>query len=180
MKKIILIKTVLLTAMFSYGQQQPGKYFLYAQGGYKSSGYIKESGLHSIVSEKETAHHKCIVLNAGLLVSVGNKWRVGPAFTYDHFGTKHRSVEFSNLSYMLRCDRIWKTSNSYTLYSGLSLGVRKVRRFDDEIETGRYTTLGYQVYLLGAELKLGSFAIKADAGYGVAGVVSIGGRYRFK
>ena len=178
MKKNTLILILLLASTLSFCQQHE-KYVFYVQGGYKSSGYIKESGHNEIVSAKETQHHKCIVLNAGFLVNVADKWRVGPAFTYDHFGTKRRSAEFSNLSYMLRCDRTWKSAKTYSLYSGASLGIRKVRRFDNEIETGRYTTFGYQVYLIGAELKSGSFAIDANAGYGVSGILNFGLKCRF-
>lgn len=116
MVKGICLSLLLILSMISYGQQQ-GKLSFYAQGGYKSSGYIKESAHNEIASAKETAHHKCIVLNAGFLVNIADKWRIGPAFTYDHFGTKHRSVEFSNLSYMLRCDRTWKAAKTYSLYS---------------------------------------------------------------
>lgn len=178
MKKHTLIVTLLLASTLSFCQQHK-KYVLYVQGGYKSSGYIQESAHNEIASAKETAHHKCIVLNAGFLVNIAAKWRIGPAFTYDHFGTKHRSVEFSNLSYMLRCDRTWKSAKTYSLYSGVSLGIRKVRHFDEEVETGRYTTLGYQVCLIGAELKMGPFAIDANAGYGVSGILNFGLKYRF-
>lgn len=178
MVKGICLSLLLILSMISYGQQQ-GKLSFYAQGGYKSSGYIKESAHNEIASAKETAHHKCIVLNAGFLVNIADKWRIGPAFTYDHFGTKHRSVEFSNLSYMLRCDRTWKAAKTYSLYSGVSLGIRKVRRFDDEVETGRNATLGYHVYLIGAELKFGPFAIDANAGYGVSGILNFGLKYRY-
>src|SRR5712671_4649604 len=115
-------------------QQQPGKFLLYAQGGYMSSGYIKKSGEKEIVSTTETRHHKCIILNAGFLVSLSQKWRIGSVFVYDHFGTKRRSVEYSNLSYMIRCDRIWKETKKYSFYSGLAFGIRKIRRFEDETE----------------------------------------------
>lgn len=178
MKKIFKIFLVLLSFSAS-AQQQQEKFSFYVQGGYMSSGYIKESALKEIVSAKETQHHKCIILNAGFLFRISDKWRIGPAFTYDHFGTKHRSVEFSNLSYMIRTDRIWKETKSFSLYSGLSLGIKKVRRFDDEIETARYHRPACQLYLLGVEFRSGHFSIDANAGYGVSGILNIGARYRF-
>ena len=157
MKKLILAFVILLP-LSVLAQQRPGKYLFYIQGGYMSSGYIKESGQKEIVSEK---------------------WRIGPAFTYDHFGTKHRSVEYSNLSYMMRCDRIWKTTKKYSFYSGLSLGARKIRRFEDEIETESHVSMAYQVYLLGADLKIDRFLINVNAGYGVSGILNVGLKYRF-
>lgn len=178
MKTMILVFAVLLSLAVP-AQQRQGRYSFYIQGGYKSSGYIRESGQKEIVSETETNHHKCIIFNAGFLVNLSEKWRIGPAFTYDHFGTKHRSVEFSNLSYMLRCDRIWKEAKHYSFYSGLSLGVRKIRRFEDEIEMERQVLPAYQVYLLGAEYKIGRFHIDINAGYGVSGILNAGIKYRF-
>lgn len=178
MAKKICLSFLLIVSMISYGQQRE-KFYFYAQGGYKSSGYIKESAQHEIVSAKETAHHKCIVLNAGFLMKAGQNWRIGSAFTYDHFGTKHRSVEFSNLSYMLRCDRVWKKTKSYSLYSGLSLGAKKVRRFEEETETAKYVNPAYQVYLAGIDLKLSRFMIDVNAGYGVSGILNCGLKYQF-
>ena len=160
-------------------QRRPGKYFFYVQGGYMSSGYIKESGQNDIISKTETQHHKCIILNAGFLVRVAEKWRVGPAFTYDHFGTKHRSVEYSNLNYMMRCDRIWKETKNFFFYSGLSFGVRKIRRFEYETETESHVIPAYQVYLLGADLKIGRLLIDVNAGYGVSGILNAGLKYQF-
>ena len=178
MKKII-IALVILIPMAVAAQHQLGKFSFYAQGGYMSAGYIKESALRELVSEKETQHHKCIILNAGLLIRISEKWRMGPAFTYDHFGTKHRSVEYSNLNYMLRGDRIWKETRSYAFYSGLSLGLRKVRRFEDEVETAKYEKLAYQIYLAGFELKVNRLAIDVNAGYGVSGILNLGLKYNF-
>mgnify|MGYP001603958474 FL=1 len=178
MVKKICLSFLLIVSMISYGQQQR-KFSFYVQGGYKSSCYIKESAHNEIASAKETSHHKCIVLNAGFLIKLGPKWRIGPAFTYDHFGTKHRSVEFSNLSYMLRCDRIWKETKTYSLYSGCSFGAKKVRQFEDETEMAKYVNPAYQVYLAGIDLKLNRFLIDVNAGYGVAGVLNVGLKYRF-
>jgi hypothetical protein len=178
MKITILVFGILLSLSAS-AQHHSGKFFFYIQGGYKSSGYINESGHKEIVSAKETQHHKCIIFNAGFLVRVSDKWRTGPAFTYDHFGTKHRSVEFSNLSYMLRCDRIWKENKSFLIYSGLSLGTKKIRKFEEEKEVIRRTNLAYQVYLAGVEIKMGHLMIDANAGYGVSGILNLGLTYRF-
>ena len=113
------------------------------------------------------------------MVRVSEKWRTGFAFTYDHFGTKHRSVEYSNLSYMLRFDRIWKESKTFLFYSGLSVGARKIRRFDEEIETERHVAPAYQVYLMGADLKIGHLMIDANVGYGVSGLLNLGLKYHF-
>ncbi len=178
MKKIILALMILLPLSLT-AQQSRGKYFFYIQGGYKSSGYIKESRQKEIVSETETHHHRCIIFSAGFLLRLSEKWRIGPAFTYDHFGTKHRSVEYSNLSYMIRSDRIWKETKKYSFYSGLSLGVRKIRRFEEETEMEKRVVLAYQVYLLGAEYKIGRFQIDINAGYGVSGILNAGIKYRF-
>ena len=154
-------------------------HFFYIHGGYRSSGYIKESWQKEIVSETETHRHKCIILNAGFLVRIAEKWRTGLAFTYDHFGAKHRSVEYSNLSYMLRCDRIWKETKNFFFYSGLSLGARKIRRFEEETEMESRVTPAYQVYLMGADLKIGRLLIDVNAGYGVSGILNAGLKYRF-
>lgn len=178
MKKIIIALVILLPVSLP-AQQQAGKFFFYVQGGYMSSGYVKESVQKVIVSAKETQHHKCIILNAGFLVRISENWRVGPAFTYDHFGTKHRSVEVSNLSYMLRCDRIWKETKNYLFYSGFSLGARKIRRFEDETEVGRRAKPAYQIYLAGADFKINRFLIDVNAGYGVSGILNVGVKYRF-
>jgi hypothetical protein len=178
MKKLI-IAFIILLPMSVPAQQQPGKYFFYVQGGFMSSGYIKEAGQKEIISKTETHHHRCIIFNAGFLVRVSEKWRTGPAFTYDHFGTKHRSVEYSNISYMMRCDRIWKETKKFLFYSGLSLGVRKIRKFEEEKEVTRRTNLAYQVYLAGVDFKINRFMIDVNAGYGVSGILNAGLKYRF-
>ena len=159
--------------------QKTKKVFFYVQGGYMSSGYIKAHDHKEIISEMEKDHHKCIILNAGIQATISERWRAGLAFTYDHFGTKHRSVEYSNISYMIRGDRIWKETKNYLLYSGFSLGLRKIREFEEEIEVDRRLTPGYQVYLAGAELKINKFMIDINAGYGVSGILNAGIKYRF-
>jgi hypothetical protein len=121
MKKIIFAFVYLLPIVVT-AQQRSGKYFVYAQGGYLSSLYVHEAMQKTIVSEAETRNHKCIILNAGLQLLISKIWRVGLAFTYDHFGTKYRSVEYSALSYLFRCDRIWRETKKSILYSGLPLG----------------------------------------------------------
>lgn len=98
-------------------QQQAKNFSMYIHGGYRSTAYIINEGQQKMVSETETSHHKCIIFNAGLQWNLSKKWRIGPSFTYDHFGTKHRSVEYSNLSYLLRCDRIWKKKLFLVLWS---------------------------------------------------------------
>jgi len=177
MKKMIscLMMLVSLAAV----AQNTKKVFFYVQGGYKSSGYIKAHDHNEIISETEKDHHKCIILNVGMLVTLSEKWRTGLAFTYDHFGTKHRSVEYSNISYMVRVDRIWGETKNYLLYSGLSLGLRKIREFEEEIEVERRLGAGYQVYLAGGELKINKFMIDVNAGYGVSGVFNAGVKYQF-
>ena len=92
----------------------------------------------------------------------------------------NRSVEYSNLSYLLRCDRIWKKTKNYSLYSGLAAGTRKVRKFEEEKETERKIVLGYQIYLAGISYKvLNRFSLDATTGWGVTGILSIGATYRF-
>lgn len=178
MKKIFIALVILLPLSVP-AQQQPGKYFFYVQGGYRSSGYIKEAGQKEIVSKTETHHHKCIIFNAGFLVRVSEKWRTGPAFTYDHFGTKHRSVEYSNLSYMIRCDRIWKENKNFLFYSGLSLGVSKIRKFEEEKEVECHIKPAYQIYLAGVDIKINRLMIDINTGYGVSGILNAGLKYRF-
>lgn len=179
MKNLVLMCSFLLPIVLL--AQQPAKNFsMYIHGGYRSTAYIINEGQQKMVSETETSHHKCIIFNAGLQWNLLKKWRIGPSFTYDHFGTKHRSVEYSNLSYLLRCDRIWKKAKNYSLYSGLAAGTRKVRKFEEEKETERKIVLGYQIYLAGISYKvLNRFSLDATAGWGVTGILSIGATYRF-
>lgn len=165
--------------VFITAQQPSGKYFIYVQGGYVSSWYVKEAMQKSIVTETDPHNHKCIILNAGFQVMVSKNWRIGPSFTYDHFGTKHRDIEFHSFSYLLRVDRIWKETKQITVYSGLSLGVNSIRQIEDEIKKDYQVNPGWQVYLLGADMKLYRFLIDVNTGYGVSGVFNIGAKYRF-
>jgi hypothetical protein len=168
MKPVIFFCACLLHIAIS-AQQPKKKISFYVQGGYMSSLYVKEANQHRLISEKETRHHKCIILNTGFQFYISEKWRIGPAFTYDHFGTKHRSVEYSNLSYMIRCDRIWKETKKYSLYSGLMTGVRKTRRFEEETEVEHRVTPCYQIYLIGAESKVTNrIFFDVNAGWGVS------------
>lgn len=179
--KISLLFISCMLSMELIAQKMSNKYSLYINSGYLSSLFIKESLQEQIVSKVETQHHKCIIFNVGLQMRLLKKWTIGPEFTYDHFGTKHRTVEYSNLSYMLRCVRTWKEAPKYSLYSGLSFGVRKIRRFEDETEMERKTIPAYQVDVIGVNYKLiDKLFIDINAGWGVSGIVSIGGRYFFK
>ena len=161
------------------GQELPKKHSIYVQGGYMSSLYVKEAKGKRIISETETMHHKCVILNAGFQLLLTNKWLIGPAFTYDHFGTKQRAVEYSVLSYLLRCDRMWKETKIYRLYSGLAIGLRTVKRFEDEVITERRIIPGYHIYLIGADIKIKKFLFDVYAGYGVSGILNFGGKYEF-
>lgn len=177
MKQILLCFVCLHCVLL---QAQTGKTSFYAQGGYMSSGYLKEWRQKEISSSTETHRHKCIILNAGFQVRVGEKWRLGPSFTYDHFGTKHRSVEYSNLNYMLRADRIWCEGKHFSFYSGLSLGIKKIRKFEEEIEVGRKTSAAFQLYAAGAEIRLTKWcSLNFNAGYGVSGILNGGMRFQF-
>jgi hypothetical protein len=179
MKPVIFFCACLLHIAIS-AQQREKKFSFYVQGGYMSSLYIKEANQSSLTSEKETRHHKCIIFNTGVQFYISEKWRIGPSFTYDHFGAKHRSVEYSNLSYMIRCDRIWKETKKCSLYSGLMIGVRKTRRFEDEAEVERRVSPCYQIYLIGAECKMiKGLSFDINAGWGVSGILSIGAKYWF-
>jgi hypothetical protein len=175
--------TILLCACsisLTIGAQQTSNHSFYVQAGYRSSLFIKEAREHGLNSATESSHHKCIVLNAGFQFYLRYNWRIGASFTYDHFGSKHRSVEFSNLSYMFRCDKIWLERNKYRLYSGLATGLTKQRKFENEKETGRELQLGYNIYLLGSEYKITkNLFIDANAGWGVSGIVSAGTRFNF-
>jgi hypothetical protein len=91
MKPVILFCACLLHIGI-FAQQREKKPSFYVHGGYMSSFYVKEANRNTLISEKETQHHKCIILNTGFQLSIFEKWRIGPAFTYDHFGAKHRSV----------------------------------------------------------------------------------------
>lgn len=178
MKKLILFFFVFLP-VFITAQQPSGKYFIYVQGGYVSSWYVKEAMQKSIVTETDPHNHKCIILNAGFQMMFSKKWRIGPSFTYDHFGTKHRDVEFHSFSYLLRVDRVWKETKQMTVYSGLSLGVNSIRRIEEDIKKDYQVNPGWHVYLLGADIKIYKFLIDVNAGYGVSGVFNIGAKYRF-
>ncbi|MBI1342673.1 MAG: hypothetical protein GC171_07065 [Terrimonas sp.] len=178
--KRIVITCFWIWPFFMFAQQNAKKLSLYVQGGYKSSAYFNKSGNHEFVSETEISHHKCIILNAGLQWQVAEKWRIGPSFTYDHFGTKQRSVEFSNMSFLLRGDRIWKATKDYEVYSGLAMGIRKLRKFEEEIETTQTVNFSYQLYLAGINLKLlSNFFIDVNIGWGNTGIFSAGARILF-
>jgi hypothetical protein len=179
MRTTILLCACLL-ALTSPAQLTGKKHSFYVQGGYRSSLFIKEAQKHGLNSETESSHHKCIVMNAGFHFYLRDSWRIGAAFTYDHFGTKHRSVEFSNLSYMLRCDKVWWKKNKYSLYSGLATGLTKTRMFENEREILRELRLGYHIYPLGVEYEiLKNLFIDANAGWGVSGIASAGARFHF-
>ena len=179
MKKIFIL-CIFFIPIVLQAQQPTKKISIYVLGGNKSSSYLKEAAHKQIVSKTEAKHHKCIVFNAGIQFDISEKWRIGASFTYDHFGTKHRSIEYSNISYLLRCDRVWKNGKNYALYSGLATGFRKVREFENEVEIKRKVSLGYQIYVAGLNYKLANrFFIDANAGWGVSGILSVGGKYFF-
>lgn len=177
---LFLVTLIIQGSLSAFCQPAGGRISFYAQGGYMSSGYIKEWGQKELTSSTETHRHKCIILNAGLQVRVAANWRAGFSFTYDHFGTKHRSVEYSNLSYMLRGDRIWRESKRLLLYSGLAAGIKKTRKFEEDAETGKKVKEAIQVYAIGAEIRITRwFSLDVNAGYGVSGILNAGGRFRF-
>lgn len=179
MKALIILSACLLSLALS-AQQSKKRHSFYVQCGYKSSLFIKEHGGHRLSSGTESHQHKCIIFNTGAQFLLTGNWRIGTSFTYDHFGTKHRSVEHSNLSYMLRCDWIWKEKNTYILYSGLAGGLRKTRRFENEKETERKTAAAYHIYVIGAEYKIiKTLFIDANAGWGMSGIISAGAKFRF-
>ena len=178
MKKLILFFFGFLPVLIT-AQQLSRKHFIYVQGGYVSSWFVKEALQKSIVSETDPHSHKCIILNAGFQMMLSKNWRIGPSFTYDHFGTKHRDIEFHSFSYLLRIDRVWKETKQITLYSGFSLGINSIRRIDAEIKKDHEVNAGWHVYVLGADIKLYKFLIDINTGYGVSGVFNIGAKYRF-
>lgn len=178
MKKLILFFFA-FSPVFITAQQSSGKHFIYVQGGYLSSWYVKEVMQKNIVTETDHHNHKCIILNAGFQIMLSKNWRLGPLFTYDHFGTKHRDVEFHSFSYLLRLDRVWKETKQITLYSGVCLGVNSIQRIEEEIKKDHTVNPGWHVYLFGADIKLYKFLIDINSGYGVSGVLNIGLKYRF-
>jgi len=178
MKRLIFFFFVLLPVFLS-AQRSSGKYFFYVQGGYLSAWYVKEAMQKSIATETDPHNHKCIILNAGFQIKVSKDWRVGPSFTYDHFGTKHRDVEFHSFSYLLRVDRIWKETKQISIYSGLSLGINSTRRIEEKIKKDYSVNPGWQIYLLGADIRIYEFLLDINAGYGVSGILNMGIKYRF-
>jgi hypothetical protein len=177
MKKILFCLMILASTVLA--AQKKGKVFFYVQGGYMSAGYMKALKEKVPAAVEEHDHHKCIVLNSGILITLTDRWRAGPVFTYDHYGTKHRSVEYSNLSYMARCERIFLETKNYSIYSGLALGIRKTRKFINEVEVEKKVSAGYQFYLAGIDLKMKNWMLDVNAGCGVSGILSAGIKYRF-
>jgi opacity protein-like surface antigen len=179
MKKI-LIALVLVLPVFSGAQMSSKKISLSIQGGYSSSRYLEKNSHKQLVSETETRHHKCIVFNTQLEWSVSSKWGVGTSFTYDHFGTKQRSIEYSNVSYMISCRRVWTTTNTLSVYSDLEAGITKIRKFEEEIETQRKTDFAFQINAAGVSYKIvGGLQIYGNIGWGVTGLFSAGARFNF-
>ena len=179
MKKILLT-TVFVLPLLLQAQKNSKKMSVYIQGGYSGSNFLNAKAQNLLSSKMESHDHKCIIFNAGIQWNISDKWRIGPALTYDHFGTKHRSLEYSNVSYMLRADRIWKHSDNFSIYSGTAAGITKVRKFEDEIEKFRKTKIGYQIYVVGINYKVfKNFKLEANAGYGVSGLFNAGARFNF-
>ena len=177
MKKSILLLWGFLP-MISIAQER-NKFSFYVQGGYLSSNYMREAMQKGISSKTESRDHTCVILNAGFQVRVSKAWRIGPAFAYDHFGTKHRSVKFSVFNYLLKADRIWKETSQFNLYSGLALGVTTSRQVSDNIVIGRKVNMAYQIQLAGASIKLDHFELDVNFGWGVSGLAAAGIRYNF-
>ena len=66
------------------------------------------------------------------------------------------------------------------MYSGFATGFRKVREFENEVEIKRKVLLGYQIYVAGLNYKLANrFFIDVNTGWGVSGILSVGGKYFF-
>jgi hypothetical protein len=165
--------------MYAASQQLQKKYFVYVGGGHISSLYVNRAVLKTIVSETDSRSHACPILNAGIQRMVSKDWRVGLSFSYDHFGLKDRSIEYSSLGYMLRCDRIWKETKKSILYSGLSAGIRTLKRFDNEVLKEHHVSPGYHLYLIGADFKIEKFLLDINIGVGTSGVLNYGLKYRF-
>jgi hypothetical protein len=178
MKKLILFCFVFSPLLIT-AQRSSGKYFIYVQGGYLSSGYVKEALQKSIATETDLDNHKCIILNAGFQIKISKDWRIGPSFTYDHFGTKHRDVEFHSFSYLLRTDRVWKETKQATFYSGICLGINSIRRIKEEIKKDYSVNPCWHIYLIGADIKIYKLLLDVNAGYGVSGVLNVGAKYPF-
>jgi|GEM_PF-2870689 len=177
--KIITVLFLGLLPLISNGQDMP-KYSFHVEGGYLSNDYVKEALRKGINSKDENRNHKCIILDVGMQIRISKDWRIGPSFTYDHFGTKHRSVEFSILSFLLKADRIWKETRTFTFHSGIALGIKSKKKFVNNILISRSTRLGCQFDLAGIGLKLGQFNLYNNIGWGTSGFFSTGIRYSFK
>jgi opacity protein-like surface antigen len=179
-KKIILITAFAFPLLLQAQRISSKRLSLYIHGGYLSSNFLHKADHHELVSESETDDHKCITFNAGLQWKISDKWRTGLAFTYDHFGTKHRSLEYSNVSFLLRCDRVWMSKNKFLLYSGAAAGVTKVRKFEYETETDRHHKFAYQINAAGLSYEpFKNFQLEANIGWGVSGLLTAGGRFSF-
>jgi hypothetical protein len=178
MKKLITAFMFLLPILVF--AQKPEKHFFYIGGGYMSSLYIKEAVFKSITSNTDSRKHTCLILNAGYQQLLSKEWRAGTSFSYEHFGLEDRSVEYSVLSYSFRCDRLWKETKKTILYSGLSAGVRTLKKIENEGAVIRQVAPCYHFYLAGLDYKINNFLLDLNLGIGVSGILGFSAKYRFR
>jgi hypothetical protein len=166
---------VLFIPMMAYAQSRTKNLSFFVNGGYISSGYLKEAVNRSQHKMLDSRNHNCIILNTGIQFRVAEKWRIGPAFSYDHFGIKDRQLSFSRLSYMFRTDRIWKETKKIVLYSGISAGVARTKKFQSHQLIQSHTGPVYHFYAGGMQFKFYHFYLDINIGYGPAGLFNFGG-----
>ena len=174
--RVILPIIFLLNSFFGFSQEKKIKYSFYAGGGLFSARYLDTYATH--LEPESSRGHLCPVLNTGIQIEKG-KWRVGSGFSYDHFGPKDRSAEYSTLSYYLAADRSWIESRDTKIYSGFSLGVSVFKKLEKQTVIEKKVEHCFDVVVFGTEFCLGNISVDVGLGYGVAGLVKGALRYSF-
>jgi hypothetical protein len=174
-----LVALILLITSNSYAQPPAKEISFYLHGGFYSENFMRLAVFRKMMSESNTHAHVCPVLNTGFQITLPGKWRVGPAFSYDHFGLHDRAIEYSILGYSIKGDKTWYETQRLGFYSGISLGVRTMKHFQNNILVGKNVKPCYQICLAGAEFKIWDFSFDVNLGYGNAGILNGGMRYRF-
>lgn len=171
---------ILLLPLLSIAQNKQDNNFIYVSGGSMSSSYLDNAVYHGIHSHTDDHKHNCIILNVGYQYRLGKKWRIGPSFTYDHFGVEDRSIEYHAYYYSVRADRIWKETDKAIWYSGISLGARTLKKLDDDHLANSSTKPSYHLHAAGASIKIfNHFLLDLNVGYGVSGIINVGLVNRF-
>src|SRR5688572_13692124 len=101
----LIVAFLLLIATNIQAQPRKNEFSFYFQGGFYSENYMRVAVFRKMASESGTHPHVCPILNTGFQVTLPGKWRIGPTFSYDHFGLHDRSIEYSILGYYLKGDK---------------------------------------------------------------------------